>query len=255
VLENVKFNGTEYLTIESIIWGLMEDISAEWTEETQSDSTVNNPTFSDRITVLAAPEALGGIIHPVNPHFTGYNTVINVENEDPDVQWISNPGFVVNAIAEEEATPLSLTDIAAINVEPERTHSTDDDRPASSFSILDRRHYRAEVATTPERIGPVPMAIGSRLDQNDDMDQTDILEAMPIRTQASSSSTLSSNHDEGDESITRRRKKRKTQPKVEGFDNISKKHYKREDPDDSTSNHPPRVVMSGRRHSGHRNRS
>jgi len=47
--------------------------------------------------------------------------VIDVENEDPEVEWIPAPNYVAVVIANEDATatPLLQDDIAAINVAPE----------------------------------------------------------------------------------------------------------------------------------------
>ena len=70
--------------------------------------------------------------------------IVDIEEDDPDVQWLPNPLFVGVVIAGEEAIPLSQDEIAAIHVEPERTNSTDDERPASSYPLLDRRCYREE---------------------------------------------------------------------------------------------------------------
>jgi hypothetical protein len=181
--------------------------------------------------------------------------VIDVEDEDPDVQWIPNPGFVAIPIATEEAVPLILTDIAAINVAPERTPSTDDERPADSYSLLDRRRYRAQPSSATDCNTPVPLAIGSRLNGNEDIDSTAIEESILVRTPDSRTLCHSSSEGEDDETITRRRKKRKNKANFEANVRTLKKHHKRDDHDDSGSNIPSRTVMSGRRHSGLRNRS
>jgi hypothetical protein len=233
----------------------MENTITQSEEEEKSDFTINHPIFLDRVTVLAMSDSIGGIIQPVNPHFPGFNTVIDVVDEDPDVLWIPNPGFVAIPIATEEALPLIFTDIAAINVAPERTPSTDDERPADSYSLLDRRRYRAQPSSATDCNTPVPLAIGSRLNGNEDIDSTAIEESILVRTPDSRSLCHSSSEGEGDETITRRRKKRKNKANFEGSVGKLKKHHKRDDHDDSGANLPPRRIMSGRRHSGLRQRS
>ena len=100
------------------------------------------PVLINRAIILSdSVNQVDGVIQPVNPHFSGYEVVVDIENEDSDVQWISNPGFIAVALAEEEAVPLTQEDIAAINVAPERTASSDDERPAASYPLLDRRRY------------------------------------------------------------------------------------------------------------------
>jgi hypothetical protein len=55
--------------------------------------------------------------------------VIDVENEDPEVEWIPAPNYVAVVIANEDATPLLQDDIAAINVAPEFDVSSDEGFP------------------------------------------------------------------------------------------------------------------------------
>jgi len=70
-----------------------------------------------RARILPIPESNpGSVIQPVNPHYSGYNVVIDVENEDPEVEWIAAPGFVAVVIANEDATPLTQDEIAAIRI-------------------------------------------------------------------------------------------------------------------------------------------
>ena len=86
--------------------------------------------------LLPTPEPCTGcVIQPLNPHFSGFDVVVDVENEDPDVEWIPGPGLVAVVIANEDATPLSHEEIAAINVAPERITSSDDEIPASSYLL------------------------------------------------------------------------------------------------------------------------
>ena len=226
-------------------------------EQAQPELTVSDTTFINRVTVLSACDTFGGIIQPLNPHFSGFNTVIDVLDEDPDVHWIPNLGFVAIAIAEEEAFPLISANIAAINVAPERTTSTDDERPASSYSLLDRRRYRviAEPSSIPDVNTPVLFAVASRVYETDDIDPTAIVDSIALRTSDSRALSLSSNEEEVNETITRPHKKKKRKAKFEASERTLKKHHKRDDHDDSGSNIPSRTVMSGRRHSGLRNRS
>jgi hypothetical protein len=135
-------------------------------------------------------------------------------------------------------------------VAPERTPSTDDERSASSYSILDRRHYRAESSSTPNQIDPVPFAIGLRLDVNEDEDATAIGEATAVNNPYPRNLSNLAPQDEGNERVTQRRKKRKYIPKFGGSETNMKKHHKKDDHDDPDSHKPPRSFMSGRRHSG-----
>jgi len=114
----------------------MENQCDERKDEETSGMPNLTPVYINRARILPdSANQVGGVIQPVNPHFSGYNVVIDIENEDPDVQWIPNPGFVPVVIAEEEAVALTEADIAAINVAPERILSTDDERPASSYPL------------------------------------------------------------------------------------------------------------------------
>ena len=173
------------------------------------------PVVVNRLTVLSTSEQLGGVIQPINPHFAGFNVVVDIENEDPDVQWLPNPGFVAIVIAEEEATPLSMTEIQAINIAPERTSSTDDERPASSYPLLDRRRYREDTIPSVYQPGVTPLAIGSRLD----VDEDDVITTVAViptlgqvettsATQTSTSSGVSPQEDDHF-NMPRRRGKRK----------------------------------------------
>jgi hypothetical protein len=112
-------------------------------EDAQKQNETPEMNNGDRL--LSDPHnQMGGVIQPVNPHFCGNDVIVDIGEEDPDVQWLPNPLFEGVVIAGEEAIRLSQDEIAAIHVEPERTNSTDDERPASSYPLLDRRRYREE---------------------------------------------------------------------------------------------------------------
>ena len=94
-------------------------------DDNEQDRNSETPTLTPVLINLPdLSNQIGGIIQPVNPHFSGHSVVADIETEDPDVQWIPNPGFVAVMIAEEEAVPLTADDIAAVNFASERTPST-----------------------------------------------------------------------------------------------------------------------------------
>jgi len=128
-----------------------------------SSFTLDSRTICQARVIPITESGPGSVIQPVNPHYSGYDVVIDVEKEDPEVEWIPAPGYVAVVISNEDATPLSQDEIAAIYVTPECIASSDDERPASSYSILDRRHYRVEPSPLVDLSGPIPLAIGMNL--------------------------------------------------------------------------------------------
>ena len=113
--------------------GLNLDDSVSILNEQRLNAT---PVFTNRARVFPDPQnEMGGVIQPLNPNFAGYDVVADVDNEDPDVEWIPNPGFVAIVIADEDAIPFSQEEIAAKHVAPEGSISTDNERPADSYSL------------------------------------------------------------------------------------------------------------------------
>jgi len=162
-------------------------------------------------------------------------------------------------IAEKEAVPLTADDIAAVNVASELTVSSDDDRPASSYPLLDRRRYRQDDSASLDQLTSIPLAIGRALDFDDNI-ATEI-GLLPthesfVRSHSSNSYQQQQLIQEVNVSVSSGRKKRKRKAVNEEEDpeaaakNSSKK---REDEDKDPKRHPPRG-MSGRRHSGFRHR-
>ncbi len=149
------------------------------------------PTFINRVRLIpeTALNRLGGVIQPLNTQFSGYDVVVDIDNEDPEVQWIPNPGFIPVMTATEEATPLSMVDIAAINVAPERTSSTDDERPASSYSLLDRRRYREDTSAILDLNTSIPLTIGSLVEIDGCLPAID---AIPLSRNQPIASTITS---------------------------------------------------------------
>ena len=149
------------------------------------------PTFINRVRLIpeTALNRSGGVIQPLNTQFSGYDVVVDIDNEDPEVQWIPNPGFIPVMIATEEATPLSMVDIAAINVAPERTSSTDDERPASSYSLLDRRRYREDTSAILDLNTSIPLTIGSLVEIDGCLPAID---AIPLSRNQPIASTITS---------------------------------------------------------------
>ncbi len=149
-------------------------------ENGENEMLLNNSISMSRARTLPSPESSsGGVIQPVNPHFSGYNVVYDVGAEDPDVEWVPNPGFVAVVIGNDIATPLSVQEITAINVAPERIASSDDERPASSYSLLDRRHYREDPSSTLDLTLPKPFAIGTLVQEDVEAQDFNVWESLP----------------------------------------------------------------------------
>ena len=171
----------------------------------------------NRARILPSPESSrGGVIQPVNPHYSGYDVVIDVENEHPDVQWLPPPDFVAVVIANEDATPLSQDEIVAIHVAPEFIASSDDERPASSYSILDRRHYRVEPPPLVDLSGTPPLAIGVSLAIDEELQDFNVWETLTTATATVPSPqdtpnrhSLRQGQEEAESSIPARKRKRK----------------------------------------------
>jgi hypothetical protein len=220
------------------------------------------PTFINGVALIpdSARNRLGGVIQPLNTQFTGYD-VVDIDNEDPEVQWIPDPGFVAVTIGTEEVTPLSMDDIAAINVAPERTPSTDDERPASSYPLLDRRRYREDTSAILDLNTFIPLAIGSLVEIDDCLPA---IEAIPLSQYQSVPSTITStitsrldDSCEGKVSEIRRRGKRKRKiiKKDEDPENVFTRRLPKDDDDETNPGKIPIREMSGRRHSGWRSRA
>jgi len=216
----------------------------------------STPVFTNRARTIPDPQnEAGGVIQPLNPHFAGYEVVVDVEIEDPDVQWIPNPGYVAIVIADEEAILLSQEEISAIHVAREGSSSTDDERPAASYSLLDRRRYREDDSVPLESLSPIPLAIGLLIDNDDEV--LPLLGSLPVTQQLSGQTVVHSTTDQhlqqSSYSLPRRRRvkrKRKVVKKDEDPHQVLKGPFKRDsDDEDGPRKHPPRI-MSGRRHSG-----
>jgi len=75
-------------------------------QERNSNSPSLTPVLINRTLVLPdLTNQIGGIIQPVNPHFSGYSVVADIETEDPDVQWIPNPGLLSHDCGERSSPP------------------------------------------------------------------------------------------------------------------------------------------------------
>jgi hypothetical protein len=185
--------------------------------------------------------------------------VADIETEDPDVQWIPNPGLVAVMVAEEEAVPLTADDIAAVNVAPERTPSTDDERPAASYPLLDRRRYQVEESISTHRLTSVPLAIGT-LVEFDEYFTTEVVSLSTEATFAASTSSHSGQDVHPRQEIIvaassgHKKRKRKAVNVDEDPEEAVKNSSKKEHDDDKDPKRHPLRGMSGRRHSGLRYR-
>ena len=222
-------------------------------EDTEQQN--QTPTFINRATLLpdSSRNRLGGVIQPLNTQFTGYDVFVDIDNEDP--------GFVAVTIGTEEVTPLSMDDIAAINVAPERTPSTDDERPASSYPLLDRRRYREDTSAILDSNAFIPLAIGSLVEIDDCLPA---IEAIPLSQYQSVPSTITStigsrldDSSEGKLSEIRKRGKRKRKiiKKDEDPEKVFTRSLPKDDDDETNPGKIPIREMSGRRHSGWRSRA
>ena len=147
------------------------------------NEVLDGNTMLQRVRLLpTSVTCAGGVIQPLSPRFSGSEVFNDHENEDHDVQWISAPDLGAVLIANVEATPLSYEDIAAINVLPERITSSDDERPASSYPLLDRRHHRQDPSSMLDQISPIPLAIGSIIDEDEEIHVFNEWEAMTTVT-------------------------------------------------------------------------
>ncbi len=234
------------------------------------EDSSNNALQQEEITIHRArinpttETCTGGIIQPLNPHFAGSEVDVYVDNEDPDVEWIPGPDLVAVVVANEDAIPLSREEIAAINVVPERITSSDDDRPASSFPLLDRRHYREDPSPTFDGIFPYPLAIGSIINEDEEAQVFNEWEASttvtasiprPLQTPTMIPRRMEpQDTDEFEATQGRRRRKRKAEKKERLTDETPPKQSRNDDDDDDDKGQRRLLLggMSGRRHSGFR---
>ena len=90
----------------------------------------------------------------------------------------STSSFVPVVIANEDATPLSQE----VNVAAEFVNSSDDERPASSYPLLDRRHYREDPSPVMDLIVPIPLTIGLVLDPDEEVRDFNVWETLTMVT-------------------------------------------------------------------------
>jgi len=175
----------------------------------------------------------------------------------------STSSFVPVVIANEDATPLSQEDIAAINVAAEFVNSSDDERPASSYPLLDRRHYREDPSPVVDLTVPIPLTIGFVLDPDEEVRDFNVWETLtmvtatvPLPQETPDRHVLHQDADELESASLRRKRKRKGSKKERVSDETSRKHARKDDNDeDKDKRRRDMGGMSGRRHSGLRPRT
>jgi hypothetical protein len=212
--------------------------------------------------ITNAESSPGSVVQPLNPHYSGYDVVVAVPNENPEIEWNPGSGYVAVAIDNADATPLSQEEIAAIHVTPACIYSSDDERPASSYPLLDRRHYRLDPPTVLDLSGPIPLAIGMSLAVDEELQDCNDWEVLtrasatvPLPQDTPTRHLLPHGQVEGESSVPARKRKRKGSKKerARATEDTPQRHARKDDDEEDQDKRRPALGgMSGRRHSGFR---
>jgi hypothetical protein len=217
----------------------MENKRSESDEDYGEFSTSSDDYRSiRRAIIIPIAECIpGSVIQPVNPHYSGVDVVADVGNEDTLVEGMQTPCQIAVMLANEEATPLSQDEVAAIHVAPEFIASSDDERPASSYPLLDRRRYRVDPPPVVDLTGPMPLAIGRSLVFDEELQD---FNSFPLRRSTSSSTVaqnppnimLNNGGDEAESSNPARKRRRKRSRKERVTEDTPQRPARKDDDDE-----------------------